>query len=414
MILSLHITHLSAGMKGLEEVVERLRSLAYAKDLGIPAVEEHVVLSTCNRFEVYVGTSDAQETRAALESMVMNSLPYHKDGADFFILEGRDTVNHLYRVVCGLDSMMIGEDQVQHQVKDAYRKAKERGHVGRRLNSVFARALSVGKRIRTETKLNNGAVSVGSASVQMAEDHFGSLEGRTVVVIGAGEMATLIAKSLKGKSLKAVFVSSRTYEHAKVLAYELDGVAIGRESLPEVMRMSDIVLVATAAPHILIHKEDVEDAIRGRKEQLLIIDISMPTNVAQDVADVDGVSVCRMDGLKEISLANMAKRKQAMSEAESIVLDELSSYEEELKERDAGLIIGQLSRQLAEIREQELRRACQRLENAVDMREVMEDLSNALVSKIMALPYNRLKEASRNGDNGVCRTAEYLFLPGEE
>ena len=388
--------------------------MAYAKDLGISSVEEHVVVSTCNRFEVYVGTSDLNDARAALESLVMNTLPYHKDGADHFILEGKDSVNHLYRVVCGLDSMMIGEDQIQHQVKEAYRNALERGHVGRRLNSVFTRALSVGKRIRTETKLNNGAVSVGSAAVQMAEEHFGSLEGRTVVVIGAGEMATLIAKNLKGKSLKAVFVSSRTYEHAKLLAYELDGVAIGRESLPEVMRMSDIVLVATAAPHILIHKNDVEDAIRGREEQLLIIDISMPSNVAQDVSDVPGVRVCRMDGLKEISLANMTKRKQAISEAEEIVMDELKTYEEELKERDAGLLIGQLSRQLAEIREQELRRACHRLESAVDMREVMEDLSNALVAKIMALPYNRLKEASRNGDNTVCRTAEYLFFPEAE
>lgn len=414
MIMSLHITHLSAGMKGLEEVTGRLRSLAYAPDLGIPSVEEHVVLSTCNRFEVYVGTSDPAATKYALESLVRNCIPYHKDGAEHFILEGRETVNHLYRVVCGLDSMMVGEDQIQHQVKVAYRGAMERGSVGRRLNSVFTKALAVGKRIRTETKLNNGAVSVGSAAVQMAEEYFGSLEGRTVVVYGAGEMATLIAKCLKGKSLKAVFVSSRTYEHAKQLAYELDGLAIGRESLPEVMRVSDIVLVATAAPHYLIHKEDVEDALRGRDEQLLIIDISMPTNVAHDVAEVPGVRLCRMDGLKEISLANMSRRRQAMCEAEAIVMEELRCYEEELKERDAGLVIGQLSRQLAEIRDQELRKAYQRLETAVDMREVMDDLTNALVSKIMALPYNRLKEASRNGDHVVCRTAEYLFLSGEE
>ncbi len=407
MIISLHVTHLSAGMDGLEGAMNRLGSVL-EEGLSIEGADEHVVLSTCNRFEVYVAANRAEDARRSLLSLVRGRVPYSRNGASAFILEGRESVQHLFKVVCGLDSLMIGEDQIQHQVKEAYLRALRDGGAGPRLRGLFERALSVGKRVRSETALNNGAVSVGSAAVQLAEESLGDLEGRVVTVVGAGEMATLIAKSLRGKGPRSVFVSNRTYENAKELAYQLDGVAVGMDSLPHVIAQSDIVLVATAAPHVVLDRATVERAMEGRASRLLLIDVSMPSNVDPSVKEVPGVDLCLMDGLKDIALGNIERRRKEMADAEAIVCEELEIYQGERDAMEADELIRVLNRKIAHIRERELDRACRRA-GAGGSEEVIEDLSRALVSKIMADPFCRLKEACRNGDKELCRAAEYLF-----
>ncbi len=410
MIISLHVTHLSAGVSGLQGAVEKLKSAVDDISMLIPDAEEHVVLCTCNRLEIYVGTLRPELVRKSFEELVRNNIPYRKDGASYFILEGRDSVDHLFRVVCGLDSLMVGEDQIQHQVKKAFLDGVEEGHVGRRMRTIFERALSVGKRVRTETALNNGSVSIGSAAVALAEDHLGSLKGRNIAIMGAGEMATLIAKALKDREPNTVFVSNRTYERACELAHKLDGVAVGKDRVEEVIAQSDVILVATAAPHLLLRREEVERAVTVTGRRLLIVDISMPSNVDPCVSEIPGVELCRMDGLERIAMENLNRRRSAVVEAERIVMDELSDYEISRKEEEAQSLITQLSLRLAEIRRQEVCRACNRLQSSNDPDQVLDDFSRALVSKIMATPYSRLKEACRNGESDLCRTAELLFL----
>ncbi len=407
MIMSLHVTHLSAGLEGLEGSISRLRELV-EEGLALDGVCEHVVLSTCNRFEVYVASDGTGTAERSLESLVRDRVPYSRTGASSFILEGRESIQHLFKVVCGLDSLMIGEDQIQHQVKEAYLEALDRGDAGPRMGGLFEKALSVGKRVRTETSLNNGAVSVGSAAVQLAEEHMGTLEGKVVTVVGAGEMATLVAKSLRGRGPRAVFVSNRTYENAKELAYQLDGVAVGMDSLTHVLGRSDIVLVATAAPHVILSRATVEKAMEGRAAGLLVIDVSMPSNVDPGVKDVGGVELCLMDGLKEIALTNIERRRKEMADAGGIVCEELDRYQRERDETEADKVISVLNQKVSCIREREMDRACRR-RAANGNEEVIEDLSRALVSKIMAAPFSRLKEACRNGDMELCRAAEYLF-----
>ena len=409
MIVSLHITHLSAGLESLDGAIKTIHSMSDDVALDIEGVQEFVILNTCNRFEIYVGTEEPEKVIAGLEDLVKSRIPFHKDGSKWYLLMNGESVNHLFKVVCGLDSLIIGEDQIQHQVKNAYLKAVKDEHVKGRLHALFKKAIFVGKRVRTETSLNNGGVSLGSAAVELAEGFFGSLHKKSVVVLGAGEMATLIAKNLIGKDLKTVFVSNRTYENAVELAYQLEGVAVNLDLLPEVIRSCDIVLVATGAPHIILDYSRVSKAVEFRIKPLLIIDVSMPSNVDSDIADLDNVVLCRMDSLQQIALKNISKRKQEIIEAEKIILEELDRFESERKEKFAVQIISDLSQKMDGIRFQELQRASHRLDSNPDLKNVFEDFSNALISRIMADPFSKLKEASRNGDLGICQAAQFIF-----
>lgn len=409
MIVSLHLTHLSAGLKELNDLQKSLHNDVGKSIAGLPGVEEYVVVSTCNRFEVYIGTDLADRVRDGLQDLVRAKVVYEKGEAPVYYLQDKQTISHLFRVVCGMDSLIVGEDQIQNQIKEAYSLARDEGHVGPRLSRLFEKALSVGKRVRSETGLNNGAVSVGSAAVQLAEENLGTLRGATVTVVGAGEMATSIARSLMGKGPRTVFVSNRTYENARELAHQLDGKAIGRDALPKAIIDSDVVLVATAAPHMILTRDMIEPAMNAGKEHLLIVDISMPSNVDPAVSSLPGVELVTLEGLQEVALRNVAARHRELIEAERIVEEELSRWLEEAREAQAIRIISEIGQKVSCIREQELTKALRRMECDIDCRLVFEDFSRALVSKIMADPINRLKEACRNGEADICHTAKRLF-----
>ncbi len=375
----------------------------------LPAAEEYVILSTCNRFEAYFGTEKPCELRRELELLLRSIVPYERGEAPVYFLEGRQSISQLFRVVCGMDSLIVGEDQIQNQVKEAYLHAQEAGTVGPRLGRLFEKALSVGKRVRTETGLCNGAVSVGSAAVQLAEERLGDLRDVGVTILGAGEMATSIARSLVGKGPRTIFVSSRTYENARLLAHQLDGKAVGLESLSSAMRESDVVLVATAAPHAILGPELAREALAEGRGPLLIVDISMPSNVDPAVASIPGVQLVNMEGLKGVAMRNMTARRLEMVEAQRIVDEEIRRWTEETMEAHAEDVISGLNHKLISIRNQELDRALRMVENGTDPRPIIEDFSRVLISRILADPISKLKEACRSGETDVCRFAEYLF-----
>ncbi len=409
MIVSLQVTHSSAGSSVIADVIPKMEKGADDFIRGLECIDEYLILRTCNRFEIYAASSDPNRIKDELEDYAKKRLPYSGDNVVWYTLQGGACVKHLFRVTCGLDSLIIGEDQIQSQVKNAYIKAKDEGHITGILGTVFEKALYTGKRVRTETDLNSGAISVGSAAVQLAEKKLNGLAGKTVAIIGAGDMGTVIAKYLKGKGPNAIFVSNRTFEHARVLANEVGGEATNFCNVIETLARSDLAIVATNAPHILIDREMVAKAIEGRDRRLLIIDISVPRNVSDDINLLDGVEVDSMAEISEVSQENLMSRRNEMVHAERIVRAEIENMDIEVKERRADSIIKELMASTSKLRAEELERARSRIKAGADVDSVMEDMTKAMMSKMLAKPINKLKEATRNGRADYCDVVSEIF-----
>ena len=412
MIVSMHVTHTSAGgVEGLNRVVAELDGLFADSVAVLRGVGEYIIVRSCNRLEVYTATCDNRATREDLEKLIRMAVPSTNIS---YVLEDRDSIRHLFAVVCGLDSLIVGEDQIQHQVRECYMRAREEGHVGAMLTRLFDKAMIVGKRVRSETALNKGAVSVGSASVELAEKRIGDLGGKSITILGAGDMASVIAKNLIGKNIGAVFVSNRTYARALELASELGGTAVSMQRMEEAMADSDLVLVATSAPHTVVHRSGVEAAMSARPDRrMLIIDVSVPRNVDEDVSEVPGVDLETMDSLMEIAAENANRRRNEIVSAERIITQELQRMDTEAKEQLANDVIRRIGVKLGAIRDRELQTAMARA-GSTDIDELLNDFSRAMVSRITADVYNNLREASRNGRTDTCSAAVELFGLGDE
>jgi len=407
MIVSMHVTHSSAGgTEGLNNVVTLLETKVPDFISELDLVTEYVVVRTCNRFEAYMATQDNRNTIMFLEELIRSLVPSSNIS---YILEDKESIKHLFRVVCGLDSLIVGEDQIQHQVRECYMKAKEDGHVNGMLSRLFDKALIVGKRVRSETELNKGAVSVGSASVELAESKIGDLNGKVITILGAGDMASVIAKNLIGKNIGTVFVSNRTYSRAMELADELGGDAVSMDRMQDAISASDLVLVATGAPHTVLHKPAIVNAMRVRPERkLLVIDVSIPHNVDTDITDVPNVELDNMDSLESIAQQNVQRRMKEINSAEKIIAQELEKLDSERREETANEIIRSIGIKLANIREKELETAISR-SGAADTETILDDMSRALINKITADLYVNLRKASREGDVAACNTLAIMF-----
>ena len=407
MIVSMHVTHTSAGgTEGLNNVVPILEEEVAKRISVLDSVNEYIIVRTCNRFEVYTATADNREVVDYLNFIIRSIVPSSNIA---YILEDKESIKHLFRVVCGLDSLIVGEDQIQHQVRESYARAKEEGHVGQMLTRLFDNAMIVGKRVRSETALNKGAVSVGSAAVELAESRIGDLSGKAITILGAGDIASVISKNLIGKNVGTVIVSNRTYSRAIELADELGGKAVSMARLTEAVADSDLVLVATGAPHAVLHWHHVADAMRMRPDRkLLIIDVSVPRNTDDEVAEIPNVELDNMDALQTIAMRNVERRRNEIVSAERIIGQELARLDAEQKEQIANDVIRRLGLKLAGIREHELETALSRAGSA-DIHELLDDLSRALTNKFTAELYKNLREASRDGRIDMCNAAVDLF-----
>ncbi len=414
MIVSLHATHISAdGTECLNDIVPKLGEGAKSLISALPSSCEYVEINTCNRYELYIAAENNEEIRNKFRDLIKETFPYDTRKIAY-ILEDGDSIGHLFRVVCGLDSLIIGENEIQHQIKKAYAEAREEGHVGPVMSRIFDRTLAVGKRVRSETDLNKGAVSVGSAAVELAASKLGSLGGKNITILGAGDTASVIAKNLMGKGPNTIFVSNRTFERANELAAALGGIAIPMSRRVEAMEASDLILVATSAPHPVVRSEHIREVMSRRPEKkLLIIDVSLPRNVAPDVTEIPNVELDNMDSLERIAMENANRRRKEISDAEKILEQELERIRSEEKERAANEVIRMISLKLFSVRDAELDTALSRC-GTESPEKILEDMSRALVNKITAEVYKNLREASRNGRRDMCCTAAELFGVDED
>ncbi|MDP2846050.1 MAG: glutamyl-tRNA reductase, partial [Candidatus Methanoperedens sp.] len=389
----------SAWHGGIDQLLVRLKSHEL--------VEECAVLKTCNRVEVYVVSPKG--------SKVLLEFAKHMKVSSRIIdfLDHEESLRHLLRLTSGLESMIVGEDQILGQVKELFGIAKKVHAVGKTLDTAFNKAIQVGKRIRNETGINKGSVSIGSAGVELAEKNLGGLEGKTVMVIGAGEMGTLVAKALANKNIKAIYVANRTFDKAAALACELNGMAVRYELMEKYIPMSDVVISATKAPHFILTHEIVSRIMDKHGKELMFIDIGNPRNIESSVGEIPGVSLYNIDSLKSISEANLEKRREEAKKAELIIEEELELLKKQYKRQQADNIISALYSKVEQIREKEREDAINKLmarHTIGDIeREVLDDMTHSFANQILAEPTMILRNAAEHDDERFLDTVAELF-----
>lgn len=317
----------------LPDILQRLKEGSQADEL--------VCLSTCNRTEVYAQTKNRAAAKEALKQALATHAgqPRHEElSKHLYYYESEEAVKHLFMVAAGLDSMVQGEHEILAQVKQAYQAAQKKGFTGKLFNVLFQRCLYVGKRVRTETGLGEGAASVGSIAVGMAERIFGSLKDRTVMILGAGQMAEVTAKHLLAQKARSLLVANRTFKRACELAKEFGGTAMHFDEGLRRMTEADIVICSTAAPHAIITPPQMREIMERRKgRSLFMIDIAMPRDVDPAVNNIENVYVYNIDDLQQIVAENQERRAKEAADAERIIQNETQEFVRWLKAHRAGL-----------------------------------------------------------------------------
>ncbi|MFB3921189.1 MAG: glutamyl-tRNA reductase [Terriglobia bacterium] len=369
---------------------------------GEPEVDEALIISTCNRVEFVMSLHDGEDGVAVFRRFFQKtySLSYDDFAHCFYTHRNDEAVRHLFRVASGLDSMVVGEPQVLGQVKKAYSLAKEGGAARHTLDAVFSRVFNVAKRIRTETHVAEASVSVSSAAVEWAEQVFGDLHGKTVMIIGAGQMGELAARHLVSKGAATVLVSNRTYDHAVKLAEELKGLAVRFSEIWEAMKRADIVISSTGCPHAIITRADMESLMASRGNRpLFLVDIAVPRDIDPGVGEIPGCTLANIDALKEVTRHNLRQREEAGAAADRIVEEELAAFRERQEALRVAPTIVSLRQRVEAIRRGELARTRALFgELTPEQEEALDLVTQSLVNKILHTPFTELKQAAARPD----------------
>jgi glutamyl-tRNA reductase len=287
-------------------------------------VDEAVILSTCNRVEIYASTSlDSTKAFAELKEFLVTCHDYRDPLTDeLYTLNEPQSIHHLFKVACGLDSMVLGETEILGQLKKAYDIALQHRHTGPRLNKAFQRAFNVAKHVRTETSIQRGSISVGSVAVELAEKIFSSLDGRHVMVIGAGDTSEKTARALMSRGAKSIVVANRSIERAQALAAEFGGRAVNFDDWSGEFGNVDIVISSTAAPHHILNRTKLELLMKLRKNRpLLLVDIAVPRDIDPEVNLMPNVYLYNIDDLQAIAEDYLKQRKEEIARCEAIIVD---------------------------------------------------------------------------------------------
>jgi glutamyl-tRNA reductase len=360
-----------------------------------PSAAEAVVLSTCNRSEIYVVSNDPVRAREEVTAFLSDyhNVPASAFTPHLFSYDNEAAIRHLFRVAAGLDSIVVGEPQILGQVKDAFQAAAGQHRTGPMLSKLFHWSFLVGKRVRSETGLGEGAVSVSFATVALARKIFGQLNGRRVLVVGAGEISTLTAQHLRTNGVGEILVTSRTTAHADALAASVDGRSIAWDDLAQGVALADIVVTATGSQRPIITRAQVEAVTgRHRRDPLFIIDIAVPRDVEASVGDIEQVFLYNIDDLQTIVQENLSRRSSEVERAEAIVNEELVKFAAWQRSRGAVPTIVALRERFDRIRRSELNRLDGKLGRLPpEARARVEEVTRLIVEKLLLEPTEQLK-----------------------
>jgi glutamyl-tRNA reductase len=378
-----------------------------------PGVREGLILSTCNRVELLT----LQEDNAASGADLLRFLEEYFAVAPASITphlyeyREREAVRHLFRVASSLDSMVVGEPQILGQVKESYTVAREVGAVTGSLDTLIQRAFTVAKKVRSETQIGSSSVSIASVAVDLARKIFGTLQGKTVLLVGAGKMSELAARHLIQQGATNILVANRTQERAEKIAAQFKGAVIPFDALYDQAARADIVITSTGAPQKLFGRSHGQHFLQSRRNRpMFFIDIGVPRDVDPRMNEVEGCFVYDIDDLQQVAAANLADRSREAQAAETIVTREVDKYQERIQSLDAAPAIRSLQEHAETLRQAELRRNAVRLAGlTAEQQAAVEALTRSLTNKFLHAPMTALREAAREGDARALAELESLY-----
>jgi glutamyl-tRNA reductase len=414
-LLNFRITYKEAPIHLLEKFTFKDINSAYETFLEHLQLKECLILQTCNRVEIFAVIDEGLD----LQKIICYWATYSNLSTEELtkiveIVKGEKVIEHLLKLVSGLDSLVIGEDQILGQVKRSYEFARNNNYLGSFLSIIFEKSIKVGSKVRALTGINKGNVSVGSVAVNLAEESLNILDDKKILLIGSGEGASLIAKALKRRNL-SFLITSRTFERAKSFTESLAGIPIIFEDAMNSLPLIDIIFVSTIAPYYLITYERIKKTMETKNSSLLIFDLSNPRTVEDSISHIDNVSLFNLDQIGDIVQKNIKCRRKEIQSAEEIIRDEMKNMDLILKRKKADPVVISVFRNVDKIRERELNKALSILGPKIGPKEskIIEQFSHALLEGIISTPMNNLRRQLQNGDNDeeqeLMRIAAKLF-----
>ncbi len=411
-ILTLGLNHNSAPVSVRERLAfpaDGLQSALRAL-VGLPDVEEAAILSTCNRTEVYCGIQ--QGSQDILIDWIARERSLRREEFHPFLYAhaGADTIRHMFRVACGLDSMILGEPQILGQMKTAYQAAADAGTLGKTLSRLFQHTFTAAKKVRTDTAIGSSPVSVAFAAVRLAQRIFDDLRDQTAILIGAGETIELTARHLHEQGIGEMIIANRTFDRAHTLAAQFNGFAISLTELPKHLAKADIVVASTGSPLPILGKGSVESAIKSRRHKpMFMVDLAVPRDIEPEVEQLRDVYLYTVDDLRNTVEEGIRSRQEAAKQAEEIIDTEVDHFLGWLRAQGATDTIREFRSQAERIREDALTAAMRALKAGKPAEEVLGLLSTTLTNKLIHLPSTQIRQASIDERYELIAAARELF-----
>jgi len=411
----LGLNHNTAPVEIREQVIYSGDDItrALGELVQLQGIDEAVILSTCNRTEFYLETDDSG--LLALESWLKSDQSLSQDAeAALFTLNNEEAIRHLFRVACGLDSMVLGEPQILGQLKDAFRQAERSATVGSQLNRLFHHTFSVAKKVRTDTEIGTSPVSVAYAAVNLANQFFAQFSKHTALLIGAGMTIELVARHLHNKGIGRMFVANRDFGRAQNIATQFDGFALPLSEIEGTLPEADILISSTASTEPVITTEQMQSAIRARKRRpIFAVDIAVPRDLEAGIGELDDVYLYTIDDLDKVITEGRSNREAAAVDAHRILDDETQRYLSIERSKEVAPVITALRDHGDALRKEVLEQARRRLAKGADQDEVLEFVTSSLLKKLLHQPSVRLREAGEQSDQAFIDTIRELFGLGK-
>ncbi|MEC8207449.1 MAG: glutamyl-tRNA reductase [Pseudomonadota bacterium] len=400
-IVALGINHKTASVELREKVAFSPEQMSEALQQlsGHAHFNEAVIVSTCNRTEIYCSLAERNSQTLLHWLASFHGLDEQELSNNIYYHEGTEAINHLMRVSCGLDSLVLGEPQILGQIKQAYHNAKTHDAIGVTFDRLFQKTFSVAKQVRTETDIGASAVSVAYAAVNLAKHIYGKLDKTNVLLIGAGETIELVAKHLYQNNPQKITVANRTIERAKTLASDVNADVIALAQLPERLHDADIVISSTASTLPIIGKGVVEQALKKRRHKpMLFIDIAVPRDIESQVGELDAAYLYSVDDLQAIVSENIAAREQAAEQAQAIIRSRTDEFAMWLRSLDSVDLIRHYRNDVQDIKSELVEKALSQLQAGKEAEKVILELANKLTNRLMHAPTRAIQDAAKKGE----------------
>ena len=408
-IINARVTFRNSPIHILEQFTIKDIENAYEQFKKHSELDECVIIQTCNRIELFgkSKTHDLDKIRKTWASII--GLDEEIFNENLECVENHEALHHLLKLTSGLDSMVLGEEQILGQIKNSITSAREIKASGQHLNTLFDKAIRIGTRIRNSSGIGRGGISVGSIAVKLAEENIDELKIKKILLIGTGEVSTLVAKSLQRRGYD-FDVTSRTIERSHKFCETMGGKPIKFEKVLSGFNNYDVLFVATTAPYFLVTHERIVEAMKNNKKGIMVLDLSNPRTVDEKIATIRGVKLMNLDQIAEMVEKNMNARLNKVKTIENIINEEVSVLEASMKRLDAEPLVKDVFKNIEELREKELQKALQMLDEKDEKRiRIIEELTKAVVETIVSTPMNNIRKASEQGNPEMVELASKLF-----